>query len=303
MILQWFRRHVILLRQISDIMKNRIQAVWAAMTFLCLSFNSCTAALAEQTYTDHITSSGKSLLRLHIHGGDDTRSSISPDEDKISSICVMAYREADGILAAVQHSTSKGDMEMELACGSYNIYMTANIEGFQPPAYESGLSSECISIDPFAQLGESLPMCWQGKAELKPGKTATVQADLSRLVSKTEIKIDMGSIKGLEIRSVRLCQGAGKLWPFMDGGSRIAVPSDAMDGDYATEEDIRKLMAGETIWLYATENCQGVLLPDNTDPWAKIPENIGNSAQLCTYVEMTAEWTGSADSPLHEPRA
>lgn len=294
MIVQWFRRDKILLREISFIMKKRILAALTAIATLSLSITACTEALAEQTDPDGMTSSGTSRLKLLVTGNAGVKSSISPDECKISSICVMAYRKADGMLAAVQDSTSPEEIEMELACGRYNIYITANMDGFQAPDNESDLPSECYAIESFTQLGEALPMCWKGEAELKPGENTTIRADLSRLVSKTGLKIDMGTIKGLDIKSVRLRQGAGKIWPFMEGGSRIMDPSDAMDGDHASTEDISRLMAGETIWLYAAENCQGVLLPDNTDPWSKIPDNIGSAAELCTYIEVIGEWKGTS---------
>lgn len=276
-------------------MKKRILTFLTDILALTLSFTSCICALPENTYPADGTPSATSRLRLYIPQGNDTRSSIDPDEDKIGSICVIAYRESDGSLAAVQNSSSAEYIDMELPCGIYNIYITANMDDFHIPEKEGELVTEYHSIGYFSQLKNALPMCWNGKAELKPGENTTIHANLSRLVSKTGLKIDMGTIKGLDIKSVRLCQGAGKIWPFMEGGSRIEKPSDTMDGDHATEEDIRRLMAGETIWLYVTENCQGILLPDNTDPWAKVPDNIGNSAELCTYIEMIGEWKGTAD--------
>ena len=294
MIQQWFRRASILLGQISFTMKKRILTVFAAISVLTLSFSSCTTALAEETYPDNGTSTDTSRLRLQIQGNDGTKSSISPDEDEIFTICVMAYREDDGILVAVQNGTSPEDIDMELAHGRYNIYITANMDGFNAPAKEKELPAAVYEVESLSKISKALPMCWKGKAELVSGQNTTIQARLSRLVSKTGLKIDMGTIKGLEIKSVRLCQGAGKIWPFMDGGSRIKNPSDAMDGDYASEDDIDELMAGETIWLYATENCQGILLPENTDPWDKTPDNIGDSAELCTYIELTGEWNGTA---------
>ena len=188
-------------------MKKRILAFFAGITALALSLASCTAALAEQVYPDCTASAETSRLRIHIAGSAGTRSSISPDEDRINSVCVMAYREADGTLAAARSATSEKEIDMELTCGRYDIYITANMEGFQAPATEKEISSVCHAVESFAQMGEALPMCWKGKAELTPGKGTTVRAELSRLVSKTGLRIDLGSIKGLDIRSVRLCQG------------------------------------------------------------------------------------------------
>ena len=84
-------------------------------------------------------------------------------------------------------------------------------------------------------------MCWKGKTEIKAGTNTTVYASLSRLVSKVGFNVEMGVLEGLKITSVRVRQGAGRLRPFMDGGSRILSADEAIDGDRASDEDIRIL--------------------------------------------------------------
>ena len=275
---------------------EKTQYLLSAASAAILTFvTSCASLSTEDTYVVDREASGTSRLEIRISGKSDTRSSISPDEKGIQDICVMAYNDKDGRLTTIQTGAYADDIDMELASGTYNIYVTANMGEFNAPADESQISSTAYIMESFSEMGNALPMCWKGKVVLKPGETTTISADMSRLVSKVGLNVETGGLKGLEITSVRLCQGAKMLKPFMEGGSRISDPVHAVNGDYATETDLRKLKSGETVYFYVTENCQGVLLPGNVDPWSKVPDRIGNKAKLCTYVEMVARWNDSAD--------
>lgn len=262
-----------------------------ASAFLAVS---CDAILPEEPEDKDSTSLTTSTLGLRINTGTAAKSSISPDEDAVNHLYVMAYRKEDGRLMAAQSGKTAEDIEIELTAGEYNIYVTANMEGFQAPSEEKDLISFSHTIRSIPDMGEALPMCWHGPAKMEAGKKTTVLANLSRLVSKVGLSIDMGVLEGLKITSVRLRQGAGCIRPFMDGGSRILSEDEAMDGDHASEEDLRSLMAGETMIFYVAENCQGKLIEGNTDPWNKIPDSIDEKAGLCTFIEMTGEWEDTA---------
>lgn len=267
-------------------------SVTAKLLALSAIVASCYSVLPEDPDTQH-QESGSSRLHLHITGN--TRSSISPDEHLGEDICVMAYNEENGRLAAIQTGKTAEDIDIELRSGSYNIYVTANMGTFDAPADEAEIGMASYPISSLAEFDDALPMCWKGKAEIKTGETTTVHASLSRLVSRISFKVETGILEGLEIESIRLCQGAGMLRPFMEDGSRILSDAEALGGDYATDEDIARLMNGESIYFYAVENCQGNLLPQNTDPWMKVPYYIGDKAGLCTYMEMTGIWNEDAD--------
>ena len=272
-------------------MKKRDLSVTATLLALSAIVASCYTVLPEEPGMQQDSLSS----RLHLRISGNTRSSISPDDYKVENICLMAYNAEDGRLAAIQTGRTAEDIDIEIRSGTYNIYVTANMGTFDAPSEESDIGMASYSISSFQELENALPMCWSGKAEIKAGETATITASLSRLVSRISFRVETGIPEGLEIASIRLCQGAGILRPFMDGGSRILYSGEALNGDYATEEDIESLMNGESICFYAVENCQGVLLPDNTDPWTKVPDNIGDKAGLCTYVEMTGRWNEDAD--------
>lgn len=273
--------------------KTRI-SILAALSVLSVTLWSCASEIAGDMESIQDTDN-VAKMNLRITGNGSTRSSVSPDEYLIENICVMAYGQNDGMLADMQTGGSADEIEMELTSGTYNIYVTANMGTFNAPVKESEIKEAFHTITSFSEIGKAIPMSWKGKAELKSGEKTTVYAELSRLVSKVGFNVEMGVLDGLDITSARLCQAAGRIRPFMDGGSRIISPTEATDGDYASAEDIESLMEGESIFFYVAENCQGTLLPDNDDPWAKVPENIGEMADLCTYVEMTGQWNEGAD--------
>ena len=275
-------------------MKKKKSAFLAALQACLAILSSCSAKILE-TNADDTSASEHSTLDIRILNNAKSKSSISPDENSIRDILVMAYRQEDGMLAATQEADDAESIEIQLPGGTYNIYVTANMKGFDVPVEEQHISNAYYRINSIAELDNTLPMCWKGSAELKTGKKTILNVSMSRLVSKIGFDIEKGVLQDLEIISVRLCQASGTIRPFMENGNRIMAQNEAVNGDYATEEDLKKLSSGESIYFYATENCQGTLLPDNTDPWSKTPVNIGEKAGLCTYVEMKGRWEENAD--------
>lgn len=270
--------------------------IYAAASVLALALiaASCEVHLTEDPYEQEQILGETAMLNLCLVQNHATKSSITPDEDAVTGLCVMAYRKSDGRLMAVQKGKNADEIGLELIKGEYNIYVTANMEGFEAPADEKDMTEAGYLLKTFSDIGNALPMCWKGSATMKAGERTTVPVQLSRLVSKVSFRVEMGVLEGLEITSVQLKQGAGHIRPFMEGGSRIMSETEAMDGDSATEADIRKLMGGESMHFYVTENCQGQLMKGNTDPWEKIPARIGDASDLCTYIEMTGKWDDDA---------
>ena len=128
-------------------MKRMKLSVMAALSF-CLA--ACCNEIIESTESkseDGLTSK----MGLHILGSNDTRSLISPDEDQIKNICVMAYDEKDGRLACAQTARSADEIEMELRAGTYNIYVTANMGEFDAPVKEQDISDAFHSIEDISQ--------------------------------------------------------------------------------------------------------------------------------------------------------
>ena len=273
--------------------RSKIYVCATVMAFI-LAAASCAAPLTEDPQESEEKVEETARLNLRLIQSGELKSSISPDEEAIMQLQVMAYRRDDGKLIAVSSGERAEDVELEMMAGDYDIYVTANMPGFTAPANEKDISSTGYQIGSFTDLDKGLPMCWSGSATLKAGEVTTVSVRLSRLVSKVGFRVEMGVLEGLDITSIRLKQGAGVIRPFMNGGSRILNADEAADGDFASEEDLRELMNGESIYFYVSENCQGKLLEGNDDPWAKVPDNLGEISKLCTYIEMEGVWNETA---------
>ena len=108
---------------------------------------------------------------------------------------------------------------------------------------------------------------------------------LERLAARIGFTLDASLVNGLKITSARICQSASVVRPFESGGSKITCEEESLDGDYATDQDLKNLNDGKTIYFYSLENVQDNLLPQNKDPWQKIPDALGSKAELCTYIE------------------
>lgn len=216
------------------------------------------------------------------------KSSISPDEDAVRNINVYAFR--NGVLIDAIYTEDLSDISLDLVKGgSYSVYALANVGEIAPVTDEDEFREACLfRITGLDDLREMFPMHWDsGNISVRSGMQP-VGISLRRLVARMDFSVDKSLLEGLTVRSVRLCQGAGVVRPFKNyggGGSRAESSLEVIDGDYATEEDLMRLNRGDRIVFYALENCQGILLPDNDDPWAKVPSNIGDVEDRCTYLE------------------
>ena len=275
-------------------MKRSKTHLFASILSFALITAACTAPFIDNPQEPEDIPEDKARLNLRLLQKTPIKSSISPEETSVDGFQVMAYRKSDGKLITVYNGENVEDIILEFSPGEYNLYVTANMPGFEAPTEEADIESACYVIRSVSNMENSLPMCWNGSVSLKAGETTTVSAQLSRLVSKVGLQIDMGVLEGLDIVSVQMKQAAGHIRPFMAEGSRILSSDESIDGDYATEEDIRTLMDGDIMYFYVTENCQGELLEDNTNPWDKIPERLGDISSLCTYIEMTGKWNDEA---------
>lgn len=135
-----------------------------------------------------------------------------------------------------------------------------------------------------------IPMFSDGGVEFTVGSGNSVTIDLTRMLARIDFAVNLEDIeKGcFTVNSVDLYSAVSSYTPFEE-----SVSGDGGDGcfDSAGTYDITTLNNGGTITLYAFENMQGNLLSGNTDPWAKVPDNLGDDASKCTYLEMTASYS------------
>ena len=225
------------------------------------------------------------VCTFKISRADRTKSSISPDEDLIQDINIYAYRDGKLVEHAFQSSPTTVTMQLDKGC-TYNFYAIANMGRTDIPSDESQVGSQVnLWIATIDDLDYYLPMAWKSNSVSVTGSQKTINIKLERLAARIGFNLDSSLINGLKITSVRLCQSASVVRPFEAGGSKITSEEESLDGDYATEQDLNDLNSGKTIHFYTLENKQDNLLPQNKDPWQKVPDQLGSKAGLCTYIE------------------
>ena len=224
----------------------------------------------------------------------ETRSSISASETAVANLNLLVYY--DGKLEASSYIESPTSFSMSLVKGrTYNMYALANMGKVTAPATEEQMLSYQYSISKITDIKQGFPMCWSIEDKTISGTSPAISIILERMVSRINFNIDSSELEDFTVTAVRLRQAALKMYPFLqDGsdGSRASNPSEVGDGDWASSSDLTKLNAGGKATFYALENCQGVLLPGNKSAESKIPSEIPSSADLCTYLEMTASYSG-----------
>lgn len=223
-----------------------------------------------------------------------TRSSISASETAVANLNLLVYY--DGKLEAASYIESPTSFSMSLVRErTYNMYALANMGKVTAPATEDQMQGYQYSISKITDIKQGLPMCWRIEDKTISGTSHAISIILERMVSRIGFSIDSSELEDFTVTAVRLRQGALKMYPFLEngnGGSKASSPSDVGDGDWASSSDLTRLNAGGKATFYALENCQGVLLPGNKSAESKIPNEIPSSADLCTYLEMTASYSG-----------
>ena len=219
-----------------------------------------------------------------------TRSSVSVSDTKVADINIYAYN--DGMLEASVYEKSPQSVSLSLMNGrKYNLYALSNMGEVEGPVIEDELIAMDYSIEAISDMSGGLPMSWSQKDFTVSGSAPKASVTLMRLVSRIRFSIDKSALDGLNVTAVQLKQGALRATPFISG-SKAASTDEVGDGDYATSSDITSLNSGNTVTFYALENCQGVLLPNNKEASSKVPEEIADKSALCTYLEMTASFSG-----------
>ncbi len=226
-----------------------------------------------------------------------TKSSITADENSIDNINIYVFR--GGNLMAYKYVEGSSPISLTLPRGYiYNIYALGNFGVYEGAADEASFIENCNkTISNIAELNSSLPMSWS-KTGLELSSTHTsISINFERLVAKLGFSLDKSSVSGLKVTSIRLKQSPRQVFPFRwEGGSRVIDSAWTLDGDYASASDLVSINNGGSIYFYTFENCQGTLLPDNTDPWEKSPDNMSDIYLSCTYLEVEGEFT--PDSPF-----
>lgn len=252
------------------------------------SLLSCQESISFSDTEEGVVSIG---IDIRSKGPESTRSIVSPTEDRISNYSVFIYTR--GRLVHDIYVDSREATTALLYKGqTYSVYALANTGDLTPPDAESELDEFMCIVSSISDLGEILPMA-QKYGEVTVDDDTKFDFVVERLVSKIFFSLDALPVTGLKVKDVRLRQAPQCVYPFASGGS-IADASQVVDGDYASTDDIYALNNGGNIVFYVLENMQGTLLPENTDPWSKVPENFTQS-DACTYIEAECVFSQEVD--------
>lgn len=214
-----------------------------------------------------------------------SKSSLTESAFRIHDINVFVY-DRSGRLVGTAYSFSGGDVTFIFpdADASYDLFFLVNAGKPGAPSREDELKSLALDLSDLSGCG--IPMAGVLSA-YKPVETNSVKVKM--LCSQLELTLEHSAVKAdYSVKSVRLRNCARTVLPFSDASSADETVSF---GDSLSAEEIRQLVGGGTVYLYAPENMQGVLLPFNDDPFQKIPANLP-SAELsskCTYLEAVAD--------------
>lgn len=230
---------------------------------------------------------GSVLFRISCRAeSDPVRSSFAGTEDAVGDWMLFVYY--GGRLERTLFS-GDGD-ELSLTAGqSYHLYALANVGRVAAPAEESSLGSWMLRPDnPATFRPQGLPMACDSVL-VAPGTSGELILQMTRLVARYDFCIDKSAMQksDFQLRSVVLRQAAAEVAAFA-AASRAGLVAD---GDTASAADIQRLRAGYAVSFYMLENCQGVLLEGNDDPWRKVPDNIPARQAYCTYLELSGDWS------------
>lgn len=219
-----------------------------------------------------------------------TRSSIAATDNAVEDINLLAYY--DGQLETSAYVESPETFTLNLFKDrAYSLYALANVGEIEAPQTEEEILDYRYSVNTITEIQGGFPMAWSEEEFTVSGTSPQVSISLERLVSRINLSIDSSELSDFKITAVKLCQGALGVYPFTDE-SKAASTSEVGDGDWASSSDLTSLNNGGTASFYALENCQGVLLPNNKSADSKIPSEIPDASSLCTYLEMTASFSG-----------
>lgn len=246
----------------------------------------------------------KIMVNVAVDGLTETKSVITVPENGISDITLFFFLDGKLNEAVYSVPNSDGSVLIEsskqyLQGASVDVYGVVNM-GDMSKKFNLGTESSYVKEnfrDTLPQDAQDLnstgfPM---SGCELNVPVGQAFTLNVQRLFAKYGFKINTTNIKygTFRIESLKLKNSAKSVAAFKQ--SKVTQTSDVFESyDYATASNLSSLNSGTGVYFYTLENCQGTLLSGNTDPWKKIPANIGNNADLCTFIELTGTYTDNS---------
>lgn len=232
-----------------------------------------------------------------------TKSQITSAENKLSEASVAVYNAAGNFIKS-KHVTDMGAIEFPLLHigETYRVYAAFNMGNITFPVKESDIGTLTHTWDVSGMNSKGLPMVWTGTVDMTSA-TQSVSVAAVRLVSKVNFRVDNSGLSDhngtFTVSSVKL-KNATKTVSVFSAKQSLKGDADCVC-DSATASDVTSVNGGSRISFYTFENACGTLLSGNTDPWNKIPGNIGDNASKCTYLEVSGTYStdgGTATAPV-----
>lgn len=212
-----------------------------------------------------------------------TKSSYSFGESEIRDIQLFIVDKNRRVYESIYAESIYGLEFIGEKGQDYLIYAVANMGGKITLTGISSQSSFESSLSFPALPANGIPMISKEAAQVSVnGQDCSVHIKMVRMAARIDLHINkerLGNKNGFTVGSVLL----------HDASVRDAY-------DIASGKDLQVINRGGTISLYAMENLQGTLLPNNRDPWAKVPENIPGAADKCTYLEVRCSYESNGIS-------
>lgn len=241
-------------------------------------------------------------LRLSAEGAFATRSSFTWGESEIRDIQVVVTDE-DGNICDDLYASPAKDLHFKGIVGKrYRLWAAANLGGRVTVRTLPDFTAATRAVSAAGIAKSGIPMFnGHGGQEITITESAgTVELKLTRMLARVDLTIDTKRLDNPEwfsVKYAKICNAINTYTTFSTSARQEHFGSIDHSFDYASSADVTRLGSGETVSLYAFENMQGTLLPGNTDPWKKVPANIGNAGDYCTYLEVGCTY-GSGDNDV-----
>jgi len=207
---------------------------------------------------------------------------------KVSNVCIFIYRDGS-LVSDLYFPTASGiSVSFPSSTDTYDVYMLANMGDVIAPQDEDDVADIKYSFMDYGQFNsKGFPMA-SSFLDFTPG--SQTQFKLKRLIGMYSLSMENSSdVVDYEIKSLQLRNCACDIYPYKSQRATSFIS----EGDVLSASDIQTLNNGGSVNIYFLENLQGELLPGNTDPKQKIPDNIHDAtlAAHCTYIQMLADVT------------
>jgi len=261
-----------------------------AMTAATLTASACSNKSTEPD-------NGSILFSFNVMSENEegTRSRITASDETISTLELFIFDvETGGLSRHLSFNSTQGCRADNLVQDrEYIVYALANCSPQSYPDRISDMENMVINMLSFEEINSTgLPMAGISGTILHDGSFSEVQIPLERVVSKIIVTLDTSNLKGnFTASNIVLHNVPSSILPFGENS-----PEDegiVPEGDNATPVDISRLNGGNSIALIVGENLQSSLLEGNTDPWNKVPENIEEKKNRCTYLSVAGIYENS----------